>query len=50
MAMREEVTVPIMSGSTPNSGVWLSGFNTVPVKKSTIGTRLKNSIVSDNNV
>src|SRR5690625_6951055 len=30
--------------------ILLNGFNTVPVKKSNIGTRIKNSIVSVNNV
>src|SRR5690625_1246234 len=46
MAIIEEVIVPVMSGKIPNSGFWLNGFKTVPVKKSQMGTILKNSIVS----
>src|SRR5690625_1328999 len=50
MAIIEEVIVPVMSGKIPNSGFWLNGFKTVPVKKSQIGTILKNSIVSVDSV
>src|SRR5699024_7993970 len=50
IAITDDVTVPASKGKIPNFASWLNGLSTVPVKKSHIGTCLKNSIVSDNNV
>src|SRR5699024_3909556 len=45
-----EATVPATNGKIPNVASWLNGLSIVPVKKSHIGIRLKNSIVSDSSV
>src|SRR5699024_8345399 len=50
IAITEEATVPTTNGKIPNVASWLNGLSTVPVKKSHIGIRLKNSIVSDSSV
>src|SRR5699024_10211826 len=44
------VTVQSSNSKITNLASLLSGVSTVPVKKSHIGIRLKNSIVSDNSV
>src|SRR5699024_6223460 len=46
-AITEEATVQATNGKIPNVASWLNGLSIVPVKKSQIGIRLKNSIVSD---
>src|SRR5699024_3062571 len=50
IAITEEATVPATNGKIPNVASWLNGLSIVPVKKSHIGIRLKNSIVSDSSV
>src|SRR5699024_10872416 len=50
IAITVETTVPTTNGKIPNGASWLNGLSTVPVKKSHIGIRLKNSIVSDSSV
>src|SRR5699024_1929251 len=50
IAITDEAIVPTSNGKIPNFAFWLNGFSSVPVKKSQIGTRLKNSILSNNSV
>src|SRR5699024_4518662 len=50
IAIADEAIVPTRNGKIPNFAFWLNGLSTVPVKKSQSGTRIKNSMVSDNSV